>query len=212
MTKISVSLLSVRDKLKEKTIEMDKLNIDYIHIDVMDGKFVSNMAFTVEEALEVKKYTDKPFDVHLMVRNIDKYIDMYSKLNPAYITFHYEAMRDLGVISKVKKMGIKCGISIKPDTKVEKVYDLLPYIDLVLIMSVEPGMGGQKFIDKSLDKIKKLRKEIDNRKLNVIISVDGGINNNSATECIDSGVDMLAIGSALTNSSDSKELVDKIKL
>lgn len=212
MSKISVSLLSVRDNLEEKIKEMDKLNIDYIHIDVMDGKFVSNTAFTLDEALLVKKYTNKPFDIHLMVKDIEKYIDMYSKLNPEYITFHYEAMKSLSVVKKVKKLGIKCGISIKPNTEVEKIFNLLPYIDLVLVMSVEPGMGGQKFIPSSLEKISKLRKEIDNKKLNVLISVDGGINNNSATECIESGVDILAIGSALTNSEDAKKLVDLIKV
>lgn len=212
MSKISVSLLSVRDNLEEKIKEMDKLNIDYIHIDVMDGKFVSNTAFTLDEALLVKKYTNKPFDIHLMVKDIEKYIDMYSKLNPEYITFHYEAMKSLSVVKKVKKLGIKCGISIKPNTEVEKIFNLLPYIDLVLVMSVEPGMGGQKFIPSSLEKISKLRKEIDNRKLNVLISVDGGINNNSATECIENGVDILAIGSALTNNEDAKKLVDLIKV
>lgn len=212
MTKISVSLLSVRDKLKEKTMEMDKLNIDYIHIDVMDGKFVTNTAFTIEEALLVREYTNKPFDIHLMVENIDEYVDMYSILKPEYITFHYEAMKDINIIKKIKDMGIKCGISIKPNTKVRKIYNLLPYIDLVLVMSVEPGMGGQKFIPNSLRKIRKLRKKIDSKKLNVLISVDGGINNSSATKCIESGVDILAIGSALTNSEKGEELVDFIKM
>ena len=211
MVKISASLLSVRDNLIHKTKEMNNLGVDYIHIDVMDGLFVSNTAFTKEEALLVQNNTDKLLDVHLMVEDIDKYIDIFKDLNLYAITFHYEAMKDINVIKKIKDLGIKCGISIKPNTKVEEIYDLLPLIDIVLIMSVEPGMGGQQFILDSLYKINKLKNYINNNNLNVLISVDGGINNNSINDCINNGVDILVIGSALTNSDNATELISNVK-
>ena len=211
MVKISASLLSVRDNLENKTKEMNDLGVDLIHIDVMDNIFVPNTAFTYDEALEVQNNTNKLLDLHLMVEDIDKYIDIFKDLNLYSITIHYEVLKDINIIKKIKNLGIKCGISIKPNTKVEEIYDLLPYIDLVLIMSVEPGFGGQKFIPESVEKIKKLKDYININNLNVLISVDGGINNNSGIDCINAGVDILVIGSALTNNINNKELVYTLK-
>ena len=211
MVKISASLLSVRDNLENKTKEMNDLGVDLIHIDVMDNIFVPNTAFTYDEALLVQNNTNKLLDLHLMVEDIDKYIDIFKDLNLYSITIHYEVLKDINIIKKIKNLGIKCGISIKPNTKVEEIYDLLPYIDLVLIMSVEPGFGGQKFIPESVEKIKKLKDYININNLNVLISVDGGINNNSGIDCINAGVDILVIGSALTNNINNKELVYTLK-
>ena len=211
MVKISASLLSVRDNLENKTKEMNDLGVDLIHIDVMDNIFVPNTAFTYDEALEVQNNTNKLLDLHLMVEDIDKYIDIFKDLNLYSITIHYEVLKDINIIKKIKNLGIKCGISIKPNTKVEEIYDLLPYIDLVLIMSVEPGFGGQKFIPESVEKIKKLKDYININNLDVLISVDGGINNNSGIDCINAGVDILVIGSALTNNINNKELVYTLK-
>lgn len=211
MVKISASLLSVRDNLENKTKEMNDLGVDLIHIDVMDNIFVPNTAFTYNEALLVENHTNKLLDLHLMVEDIDKYIDIFKDLNLYCITIHYEVLKDINVIKKIKNLGIKCGISIKPNTKVEEIYNLLPYIDLVLIMSVEPGFGGQKFIPESVEKIKKLKDYININNLNVLISVDGGINNNSGIDCINAGVDILVIGSALTNNINNKELVYTLK-
>ena len=211
MVKISASLLSVRDNLENKTKEMNDLGVDLIHIDVMDNIFVPNTAFTYDEALLVQNNTNKLLDLHLMVEDIDKYINIFKDLNLYSITIHYEVLKDINIIKKIKNLGIKCGISIKPNTKVEEIYDLLPYIDLVLIMSVEPGFGGQKFIPESVEKIKKINDYININNLDVLISVDGGINNNSGIDCINAGVDILVIGSALTNNINNKELVYTLK-
>ena len=211
MTKISASLLSIRDKLNETILEFNDLDIDYIHLDIMDNLFVPYNSFTNDEIKLITTLTNKPLDVHLMVKDIDKYIYDYVILNTKYITIHYEALEDISIIKKIKNFGIKCGISIKPNTNVEKIYDLLPLIDMVLIMSVEPGRGGQEFIPSALEKVKKLKDKIKNDNLDVIISIDGGINNIRAIECLNSGVDMLVIGSALVNSENKEELIKNIK-
>ena len=211
MVKVSASLLSIRDKLKETTIEFNDLDIDYIHLDIMDNLFVPYNSFTNDEIKLITTLTNKPLDVHLMVKDIDKYIYDYVMLNTKYITIHYEALEDTSIIKKIKNFGIKCGISIKPNTNVEKIYDLLPLVDMVLIMSVEPGRGGQEFIPSALEKVKKLKDKIKNDNLDVIISIDGGINNIRAIECLNSGVDMLVIGSALVNSENKEELIKNIK-
>ncbi|MBQ6282132.1 MAG: ribulose-phosphate 3-epimerase [Bacilli bacterium] len=210
--KISASLLSARDNLETITKELNNLDIDYIHLDIMDGLFVPNTSYTDEEINIIMNITNKKLDVHLMVNDIDKYVNYYLKDNVESITFHYEAMNDINIINKIKNNGIKCGISIKPNTNVEEIYHLLPLIDKVLVMSVEPGKGGQKFIPNSLDKISKLRKKIDSLNLNVLISVDGGINNNSATQCIENGVDILVIGSALTNSENKELFINQVRV
>ena len=211
MTKISASLLSIRDKLNETILEFNDLDIDYIHLDIMDNLFVPYNSFTNDEIKLITTLTNKPLDVHLMVKDIDKYIYDYVILNTKYITIHYEALEDISIIKKIKNFGIKCGISIKPNTNVEKIYDLLQLVDMVLIMSVEPGRGGQEFIPSALEKVKKLKDKIKNDNLDVIISIDGGINNIRAIECLNSGVDMLVIGSALVNSENKEELIKNIK-
>lgn len=210
MVKISASVLSARDDLKDIIEELDKISIDYIHIDVMDGIFVPNTAITYEEAQLISSITNKPLDVHLMVEDYDSYIYNYSMLNTECITVHYEVMKDTKILSKIKSYGIKCGISIKPDTDVELIYDLLSKVDLVLIMSVQPGFGGQTFIESTDEKIRKLKEKIKELNLDVLISVDGGININSAEICINNGADILVIGSALINSKDKDEFINKI--
>lgn len=211
MTLVSASLLSCKDNLENITKEFNNLDIDLIHLDIMDNVFVPYTSFNDEEINIIVNNTNKPLDVHLMVKDLEEYIEKYSKFNPTFITIHYEAINNIEIINKIKKLGIKVGISIKPNTKVEEIYDLLPLIDLVLIMSVEPGRGGQTFITSSLEKIEKLNKKIINDNLNVLISVDGGINNNTAINCINSGVDILVIGSALVNSKDKKQFINSIK-
>lgn len=211
MVKISASLLSARDNLEKTIEEINNLDIDYIHLDIMDGKFVPNTSFTYEEIKTIISSINKPLDVHLMVKNIDEYIYDYAMLNTEYITFHYETIHSLKTIKKIKDYGIKCGIAIKPSTNVEEIYDLLPYIDLVLVMSVEPGKGGQKFIEGSQLKIKKLKDKIKSLDLHVLVSVDGGINITTSNLCKQSGVDILVIGSALTNNDDKREFVNNVK-
>ena len=210
MTKVSASILSVND-LDDTIKELNTLDIDYIHLDIMDGKFVPNTSFTYDQIKKIIEVSEKPFDVHLMVRDVENYIYHYAMLNTEYITFHYEVLKDLKIIKKIKNYGIKCGISVKPSTDIELIYELLPYIDMVLIMSVEPGRGGQKFIDNSLNKIKKLKDYIKKNNLNVIISVDGGINNNTGVKCVKNGADMLVVGSALINSNDKENFIKELK-
>lgn len=210
MTKVSASILSVND-LDNTIKELNTLDIDYIHLDIMDGKFVPNTSFTYDQIKKIIEVSEKPFDVHLMVRDVENYIYHYAMLNTEYITFHYEVLKDLKIIKKIKNYGIKCGISVKPSTDIELIYELLPYIDMVLIMSVEPGRGGQKFIDNSLNKIKKLKDYIKKNNLNVIISVDGGINNNTGVNCVKNGADMLVVGSALINSNDKENFIKELK-
>ena len=207
MTMISASLLSCRDNLESVTKEYNDLNIDFIHMDIMDGKFVPYNSFTNDEIELIVNTTNKPLDVHLMVEHPEDYIEYYKKFNTKYITIHYEIDNCLEIIKKIKELGIKVGISVKPNTEVEEIYDIIHLIDLVLVMSVEPGQGGQKFIPESLEKIVKLNKKIKNLNLNVLISVDGGINNNSAIECINNGVKMLVIGSALANSENKTKFL-----
>ena len=211
MAKISASLLSCRDNLESITKEYNNLDIDLIHMDIMDGKFVPFNSFTSNEIDLIVHTTNKPLDVHLMVENPLEYIEFYANLNTEFITIHYEIKNYLEIIKKIKGLGIKAGISIKPSTNVEEVYELLPIIDLVLIMSVEPGQGGQKFMPNAVEKINKLNKKIKNLNLNVLISVDGGINNNSAIECKENGVDILVIGSALLNSADKIKFIEDCK-
>lgn len=174
MKEVSGSFLSNNDKLYEIN-RLNNSNVDYIHFDVMDGKFVSNKNITVSELPKLIDNVKKKIDIHFMVSNPDKYIEKICYYNIEYITIHYEIKNLEDYIDKIKNYGFKVGIAIKPETDIEKIYYLLDKVNLVLTMSVEPGKSGQKFIDVS-DKINKLKQEIINRKLNVKISVDGGIN------------------------------------
>ena len=202
--KISASFLSIKDNLKENIDLLTKCDIDYLHLDIMDGVFVKNKTWNISEIKNLINH-NKPLDVHLMVSDVYKYIDEFKELNPDFITFHYEVELDImEVISYIKKFNIKVGLSIKPNTKVEEIIPYLPFVDLVLVMSVEPGLGGQQFITNSVDKIKKL-KEL---KGNYLIEVDGGIN--AQTINLIKDVDIAVIGSYIT-SGDYKEKIKMIK-
>lgn len=202
--KISASFLSIKDNLKENIAKLTKTDIDYLHLDIMDGRFVVNKTWDIEQ---IKNLIDhnKPLDVHLMVDDVYKYIDQFQTLKPDYITFHYETNYDImKVIEYIKQYGIKVGLSIKPKTTVEQIKPFLPYIDLVLVMSVEPGTGGQSFLLSAVDKINKL-KEIDGH---FLIEVDGGIN----IDTIDlvKNADIIVVGSYITN-GDYEERIKNIK-
>ena len=171
---LSISILNAVDRSNIIKI-LNDTNVSYIHMDVMDGKFVSNKNITVSELPKLIDNVKKKIDIHFMVSNPDKYIEKICYYSIEYITIHYEIKNLEDYIDKIKNYGFKVGIAIKPETDIEKIYYLLDKVNLVLIMSVEPGKSGQKFINVS-DKINKLKQEIINRKLNVKISVDGGIN------------------------------------
>ena len=202
--KISASFLSIKDNLKENIDLLTKCDIDYLHLDIMDGIFVKNKTWDISEIKNLINY-NKPLDVHLMVSDVYKYVDEYKELNPEFITFHYEVDLDImDIINYIKKYNIKVGLSIKPNTKVDEIIPYLPYLDLVLVMSVEPGEGGQKFIIDSVDKIKKL-KEL---KGDYLIEVDGGINDSTISLVKD--VDIAVIGSYIT-SGNYEEKIKSIK-
>ena len=202
--KISASFLSIKDNLKENISRLTKTDIDYLHLDIMDGSFVLNKTWDIEQIKGIINY-NKPLDIHLMVDDVYKYIDQFQVLNPIYITFHYEINYDImKVIEYIRQYGIKVGLSIKPETDVEKILPYLPYVDLVLVMSVDPGAGGQTFIASTIDKIKKL-KEI---KGDFLIEVDGGINGDTIKLIKD--VDVIVVGSYITN-GNYEERIKNIK-
>lgn len=205
--KISASFLSIKDNVKENIKKLDNTNIDYLHVDVMDGIFVPSKTWDLLEVKEMTAEHTKPLDIHLMVKDVYSYIDKFAKLNPEFITFHYEVTSDpYLVIDYIKSYGIKAGISIKPDTDITVLDDILDYVDLILIMSVEPGKGGQKFIEETYDKIKYLK---DRKKCyRYVIEVDGGIKDDNIKNL---KCDIAVVGSFITNYNDYDEQVRKLR-
>tara|TARA_B100000029_G_C17313833_1_gene865411 strand:- start:201 stop:860 length:660 start_codon:yes stop_codon:yes gene_type:complete len=197
--KISPSILSADfSKLGSEIQNLEKANADLIHIDVMDGHFVPNITIGPEVISKLRKYTSLPFDVHLMISPVDNFIKNFAEAGADIITIHPEATNNLSAsIEKIKSFNKKAGVSLNPETSVDKVLPVLELIDLVLIMSVNPGFGGQKFIQETLDKVKVLRKEIDLKKIKTEIEIDGGINFQNAKMAINAGVDILVSGTTI---------------
>lgn len=209
--KISGSILAADFANLEKEINRVKEYMDYIHIDIMDGNFVPNISFGPYVTRCVKNIIDLPLDVHLMVKNPLDIIDEFIKLQPEYITVHYETINDKlfeKIYTKLKENNIKIGISINPETPYEVLIPYLEKVDLILIMSVNPGYCGQTFIEDVIYKIDMLREIIDSEKSNVKIEVDGGINNSTIEKVTKS--DIIVLGSYLFNESD-KEILNKYK-
>lgn len=202
---LSCSYLSSKDK--ENTIkELNKTAIDYIHVDVMDGEFVSNETLDFNRLRNYFYDNKKNLDVHLMVKNVKLYVELYSLLNPKYITFHIENGNTLELINYVKNKNIRVGLAVNPDTDVDMIKPFLDKVDLILVMSVVPGRGGQSFIELSLDKIRKIRR----LNKDIVISVDGGINNINIKKIKEAGASMSVIGSYITN-NDISEKVRELK-
>ena len=202
---LSVSILGIKENIKENLKKLDKLDIDYFHIDIMDGKFVQNKTWEYNEIKNNLENTKHKKDIHLMVEDIKKYIDEFKNLNPEIITFHYEATDNpLEIIEYIKKNNIKAGISIKPETEVNKIKPFLKDVDLVLVMSVEPGKGGQKYIENSTNKINELKQLRTKNNYNYIIEVDGGINNETKDKA--KNADMLVVGSYITNNNYEEKI------
>lgn len=194
--KVSVSILSNSIKPVDIVKKLDNTKADYIHIDIMDGKYVENKTWTVSEIKKITSCSKLPLDVHLMVENPSKYIEDFALLNTSYIAFHYEAVKDIDkMINEIKKYGLKVGIAIKPETSEELLFPYLSKIDEVLVMSVHPGKSGQSFIESTLDKIERLKNEILRQNVKTIISVDGGINDETGKLCLEKGVDTLVSAS-----------------
>ena len=197
--KISPSLLSADfSKLGKEIQDLEKAEADWIHIDVMDGHFVPNITIGPEVISKLRRYTSLPFDVHLMISPVDNFIKSFADAGADIITIHPEATNDLiGTIKKIKSYKKKVGVSLNPETSIEKVIPVLNSIDLVLIMSVHPGFGGQKFLKENLEKVKILRKEINLKKSKTLIEIDGGINFENSKAAKEAGVDILVSGTTV---------------
>ena len=213
--KISPSILSADfSKLGSEIQNLEKAKADLIHIDVMDGHFVPNITIGPEVISKLRKYTSLPFDVHLMISPVDNFIKDFAEAGADIITIHPEATNDLvNSIKKIKSYNKKAGISLNPETSVEKVLTVLNLIDLVLIMSVNPGFGGQKFIKETLEKVKILKKEIDSKNLKTQIEIYGGINFENAKIAKEAGVNIIVSGTTIfkENGGDLKKNIQLLK-
>ena len=218
MVEISTSVLSVKKEVAIKVLyNLEMAHTDYYHIDVMDGKFVENDTREVmlEYANTIKQISNIPLDVHLMVNDLKENIDEYIGLEPNIITFQIEACKDnnevTDIIKYIKKNNIKVGIAIKPSTNIKEIYEYLPYIHTVLIMTVEPGKGGQKLIPETVDKVQELKRYIDENNIDIDIEVDGGINSENAQELQEKGANILVVGTSIINSENYTDTINDLK-
>jgi len=213
--KISPSILSADfSKLGSEIKDLEKANADLIHIDVMDGHFVPNITIGPEVIKQLRKYTSLPFDVHLMISPVHNFIKNFAEAGADIITIHPEATNNLiDSIKKIKSYNKKAGVSLNPETSIDKVLPVLNLIDLVLVMSVNPGFGGQKFMPETLEKVKALRREIDKKKLKTQIEIDGGINIENSKTAIKAGVDIIVSGTTIfkENGGNLKKNIQLLK-
>ena len=212
MTKISPSILSCDFANLKNDIDTVISDIDYIHIDVMDGLFVNNISFGIPVIKSIRPHFTKLFDTHLMIVNPERYIDAFSNAGADLITFHIEATEDSNkVINMIHEKGLKAGISLRPKTKVEELIPYLDKVELVLVMSVEPGFGGQEFDPSAIEKIKWFKVYKMTHNLNYEIEVDGGINDITGKLCKDAGADVLVSGSYIFKAVNRKEKIELLK-
>ncbi|MFY9590599.1 MAG: ribulose-phosphate 3-epimerase [Bacteroidales bacterium] len=210
---LSPSMLSANFANLEKDIQMiNESQADWFHLDIMDGVFVPNISFGFPVVKYIKKFAQKPLDVHLMIVQPERYIAEWKKVGADILTVHYEACTHLHrTVQEIKNAGMKAGVSLNPHTSVELLNDILPELDMVLIMSVNPGFGGQSFISQSLVKIKNFREMADIYNPNLIIQVDGGVDTHNYKEIIKAGANSLVAGSAIFGSENPVETIKILK-
>ncbi|MDF2945936.1 MAG: ribulose-phosphate 3-epimerase [Bacillales bacterium] len=213
MIKIAPSILSADfSKLGAEIKDVEEKGADWIHVDVMDGHFVPNITIGPLVVESIRPVTKLPLDVHLMIENPDNYIEQFAKAGADYITVHVEACRHLHrTLQNIKNNGVKAGVVLNPATSVESIQHVIKDIDLVLLMSVNPGFGGQKFIPEVINKIKKVKEMAEISGVNIDIEIDGGINPETAKLCIEAGATVLVAGNAVFNANDRKLAIDNIK-
>ena len=210
---IAPSILSCDFGNLERDFELiNQSEADWFHVDVMDGVFVPNISFGFPVISAIKKHATKPLDVHLMIANPDQYIEEFKKAGADWLTVHYEACTHLHrTIQVIKAHGMKAGVALNPHTPVEVLEDILPELDLVLIMSVNPGFGGQKFISHALKRVTRLKELINKTESSALIEVDGGVNLETGKQLLEAGADALVAGSFVFNSPDPAKTIQDLK-
>ena len=218
MIEVSTSILNVeKGKEAETFLALEKSKTDYFHIDVMDGEFVEKNTYQnmLEYSSYIRRISNLPMDIHLMVKDIETGIEAFSSMEPNIITFHLEACKNkeevMRNINLIKDKGSRVGIAVKPETVIESVYEYLPYIHMCLVMTVEPGKGGQTLITDMLSKISELKTYIEKKNIEIDIEVDGGINLKTAQRVKDAGANVLVAGTAILMASDYKVIIDELK-
>ena len=212
--KIAPSILSANfAKMGEEIQSLQASGADMVHCDVMDGVFVNNITFGIKMIEDIRKLTTLPLDCHLMIVHPEKYVERFAKAGADIITVHYEACQDnlKEVLKLIKSTGVKCGAVINPDTPVEKIADVIPMCDMVLVMSVFPGFGGQKFIPESLEKLRQVKAIVEKCGKDIDIEIDGGVGEGNVAIIKEAGANVIVAGSAVFKAEDRKEMIAKLK-
>ena len=212
--KIAPSILSADfSKMGDEVASLERCGADLIHCDVMDGVFVNNITFGIKMVEDIRKHTSLPLDCHLMIVNPEKYVERFAKAGADIITVHYEACKDnlKEVLTLIKSTGVKCGAVINPDTPVEKIKEVIPLCDMVLLMSVFPGFGGQKFIAEVLEKVKETRALIEASGKNIDLEIDGGVGLGNIEEVRRAGANVVVAGSAVFKAEDRAKTIAMLK-
>ena len=212
--KIAPSILSANfSKMGEEVLDLERNGADVVHCDVMDGVFVNNITFGIKMVEDLRKITKLPLDCHLMIVHPEKYVERFAKAGADIITVHYEACQDnlKEVLELIKSTGVKCGAVINPDTPVEKIADVIPLCDMVLVMSVFPGFGGQKFIPEALDKLRQVKKLIDQSGKQIDLEIDGGVTEENVEAIKAAGANVIVAGSTVFKAQDRAKVIAELK-